>query len=161
MKVKTIGIALVIFSVALLAILVLIKNGVDSESAALCEFYHEKSLDMNQCPAHKNSLSWLITGLFGMVFLIMGTGAFLIFTGENKPIEQPKPTEKVDIGKLEEDEKVIYESVKQGSGSKYQSDLIKETGMSKVKITRVLDKMESKGIIERKRRGMTNIIVLK
>jgi uncharacterized membrane protein len=43
----------------------------------------------------------------------------------------------------------------------YQSDLIKETEFSKVKITRILDKMESKDVIDRKRRGMTNIIVLK
>ena len=46
-------------------------------------------------------------------------------------------------------------------GSVYQSDLIKETKLTKVKVSRVLDKLEGKGLIERKRRGMTNIIVLK
>ena len=31
----------------------------------------------------------------------------------------------------------------------------------KVKITRLLDKLEAKDLIERKRRGMNNIVVLK
>ena len=48
-----------------------------------------------------------------------------------------------------------------GQGSAYQSDLIKETQLTKVKITRILDHLEGKQLIERKRRGMTNIIILK
>ena len=55
----------------------------------------------------------------------------------------------------------MYDIIKGKNGSAYQSDLIKETGFSKVKVTRILDKMETADIIERKRRGMTNIIVLK
>ncbi len=161
MNIKSIGIVLVIFSVILLSSLVLIKNGVDTESAALCEFYHEKNLDMNQCPAHKNNLSWLFTGLFGIVFLVLGIGVYLIFSLEKSNILPAKPIEKIQPDNLEEEEKRIFDSINQGSGSKYQSDLIRETGMSKVKITRILDKMESKGVIERKRRGMTNIVVLK
>jgi uncharacterized membrane protein len=42
----------------------------------------------------------------------------------------------------------------------YQSDLVKETKLTKVKITRILDKMEAKKIIKRQRRGMTNIVFL-
>jgi uncharacterized membrane protein len=47
------------------------------------------------------------------------------------------------------------------NGSVYQSDIVRETKQSKVKITRILDQLEGKGLIERKRRGMTNIVVLK
>ena len=43
----------------------------------------------------------------------------------------------------------------------YQSSLMKETGFSKVKTTRVLDRLETKKILERKRRGMTNLVVLR
>ena len=46
-------------------------------------------------------------------------------------------------------------------GSVYQSDIIKETKLTKVKVTRILDKLEGKKLIDRKRRGMTNIVVLK
>ena len=63
--------------------------------------------------------------------------------------------------RLDEEERVIVEKIKEKEGSIYQSDLIKETSFSKVKMTRILDKLESKGIVEKKRRGMTNIVVLK
>ena len=67
----------------------------------------------------------------------------------------------IDTSKLDEDEKKIYGLLKQNEGSMYQSDLIKETELSKVAITRILDKLESKKIIDRKRRGMTNIVILR
>ena len=63
--------------------------------------------------------------------------------------------------KLDAEEQKIIRLLEEKEGSTYQSDLIKETGHSKVKITRILDKLESKGILEKKRRGMTNIVVLK
>ena len=37
----------------------------------------------------------------------------------------------------------------------------KWTGISKVGISRILDRLENQGFIERKRRGMNNIVVLK
>ena len=33
--------------------------------------------------------------------------------------------------------------------------------MTKVKVTRILDKLEGRGLVERKRRGMTNVVMLK
>ena len=38
---------------------------------------------------------------------------------------------------------------------------IVETELGKVRITRILDSLEAQGLIERRRRGMTNIIILK
>ena len=35
------------------------------------------------------------------------------------------------------------------------------TGFGKVKITRVIDRLEGKNLIERRRRGMTNVVVFK
>ena len=75
------------------------------------------------------------------------------------PYQQEK--KKVTYSKLDEEEKKILELLQKNEGSQYQSDLIKETGFSKVKMTRILDKFESKGYIDRKRRGMTNIVFLK
>jgi uncharacterized membrane protein len=43
----------------------------------------------------------------------------------------------------------------------FQSDLVEGTGMQKVKITRLLDRLEGLKLIERKRRGMTNVVILK
>ena len=69
--------------------------------------------------------------------------------------------QKVDLSKLDEEEIKIYELLKKSEGSVYQSDLVRETGISKVRITRILDRMETKRILERKRRGMANLVVLK
>jgi uncharacterized membrane protein len=75
--------------------------------------------------------------------------------------KESKGFKQVDLSKLDEEEKQVYDLVKSKDGSAYQSDIVKETGLSKVKTTRILDKLETNGILERKRRGMTNIVVLK
>jgi uncharacterized membrane protein len=43
----------------------------------------------------------------------------------------------------------------------FQSDIIEKTKLNKVKITRILDSLEAQNLIERKRRGMTNLVILK
>lgn len=161
-RTMTLAAVLIGFSIILLFLLALIKSGIDSQSAFLCEKFHENNLDMQQCPAHKSSSSWLITLSFGVASLILGIGLYMLFAGrEHEPEVHERQMKPADIEKMDNEERSIYELVKAGSGSAYQSDLIKSTGYSKVKITRLLDKMESKGVIERKRRGMTNIIVLR
>lgn len=62
---------------------------------------------------------------------------------------------------LSEDERKIYYIIDGADGSIFQSQLVKDTGYSKVKVTRILDRLEGKGLIDRKRRGMTNIVMLK
>ncbi|MEM2138007.1 MAG: MarR family transcriptional regulator [Candidatus Anstonellaceae archaeon] len=71
------------------------------------------------------------------------------------------PTRKVDLSSLDSDEKKVIAIVQEQGGSTFQSEIIKQTNYSKVKISRVLDKLEQKGLIERKRRGMTNLVVIK
>ena len=66
--------------------------------------------------------------------------------------EEKEEVKKIDISKLDEKEKEIYDLLKQNEGSMYQSDMIKETELSKVNLTRIVDKLESKKIIERKRK---------
>ena len=43
----------------------------------------------------------------------------------------------------------------------FQADLIEKLNLGKVKVSRILDRLENKNLIERKRRGMNNLIVLK
>jgi len=43
----------------------------------------------------------------------------------------------------------------------FQSSLMEKLEIGKVKATRLLDKLEAKQLIERKRRGMNNIVVLR
>ena len=70
-------------------------------------------------------------------------------------VEKPKPKPR-----LEGDEKLVFGMVSR-KGSMYQGDILKETGFSKVKVSRVLDGLEKKELVERKRRGMANLVVVK
>ncbi len=160
-NVKTIGSVLIGFSIILLFLLVFLKVDNDSKSADLCDKYQELDLDMQECPVHKNTFSWAIIVAFGVGFIMLVIGIYLLLMPKLSSESTKKEFKHFDINKLDEQEKNIYNILKNKGGSVYQLDLIKGTGFSKVKISRILDKMESMGILERKRRGMTNIIVLK
>lgn len=62
---------------------------------------------------------------------------------------------------LKDDEKKLYEIILDSDGIILQSQLTEKTGFSKPKVSRGLETMEIKGLIERKRRGMSNVIILK
>ena len=62
---------------------------------------------------------------------------------------------------LKDDEKTVYETIFYEGGLMYQSELIKETGFSGAKVTRCLDALENRGLVERRRKGMGNIVLLK
>lgn len=158
---KVIGSLLTGFALVLLIILAFVKTDVDKQSAVLCQTYEKANLDMNTCPAHQSNFSWMIVLAFGVGFLLLGVGVYFFLLHRTSFIEEKTSFKSVDTSKLDEEEKTIYDFLKSKEGSVYQTDLIKETNFSKVKITRLLDKMETKGIVERKRRGMTNLIVLR
>lgn len=157
---KKLGYFLIVFSLVLVIILTMVKVDVDNRDALLCEsVFSEPGADMNECPAHKSNTSWLIIVSFGIAFLFLASGLYLGFVHSKE--SKKEGFKKIDESKLSKDEKVIHQALKAHNGSIYQSDLIKITGFSKVKTTRILDKLEHDSIIDRKRRGMTNIIVLK
>ncbi|MFH1229655.1 MAG: MarR family transcriptional regulator [Candidatus Aenigmatarchaeota archaeon] len=109
-----------------------------------------------------------------MVIIII-IGLYLVFFGREeiritkfKTIKQqiePKKITKANYQKvmaeLDRDERAVLGKIIDSQGTLFQSDLVEKTGMSKVRVTRILDRLEGKGIIERRRRGMTNVIVLK
>lgn len=164
---KTFGYVLIMFSIVLFIVLAFIKTQIDRQSSIVCQLYSENNKDMAECPVHgRNStfltnVSWMMVVAFGIDFLIFGVGIYLAFFYKQFSKEPKKELKDIDLSKLDEDEKKVYEIIKAKNGSAYQSDLIKETNFSKVKMSRVLDRLEAKDVLERRRRGMTNIIVLK
>lgn len=109
-----------------------------------------------------------------MVIIII-IGLYLIFFGKEeiritkfKTLKQqiePKKITKENYQKvmstLDKDEKIVLEKIINSQGTIFQSDLVDSTKFTKVRITRILDKLEGRGLIERRRRGMTNVIILK
>ncbi|HIJ11582.1 TPA: MarR family transcriptional regulator [Candidatus Woesearchaeota archaeon] len=161
---KTIGIGLIIVAVILIIILAFVKLNFDSQAVFLCEAVNaDPSLQMAECPAHTSPIPWLLIFSFGISFLVLGSGIYLIVASQKILTTTQNETsgKETDLTKLNHEEKQIHAILTEHNGSCYQSDLVKKLELSKVKITRLLDKMEGMGILERKRRGMTNIVILK
>lgn len=100
---------------------------------------------------------------FGLLLVSIGMGSYLVFKQPGVERTQKISKIKMDklVGKLQDDEKKVFGEINKNDGSVFQNDLINSTGYSKVKVSRILDKLEMKGLVERRRRGMANMIILK
>jgi uncharacterized membrane protein len=105
--------------------------------------------------------TWLSLAVAAIIFVI---GLVLIF---NKPkdrivIKKIKDKKaKLNLEGLNEIERKAIKILQEENGAIFQRTLMERLEIGKVGITRLLDKLESKQLIERKRRGLNNIIVLK
>jgi uncharacterized membrane protein len=105
-----------------------------------------------------------------IMIVVAMIGLYLIFfskeegTEETKVIKQKKDMKK-DYRKilptLSHDERIVFEEIIKSDGAIFQSELVERTKLTKVKITRIIDKLEGKGLVERRRRGMTNVVIMK
>ena len=77
------------------------------------------------------------------------------------PLEERRRKWEAVLPTLKEDQQLIYQSILDADGLIPQSDIVEKTGLSKSNVSRTLDILESMGLIERRRRGMGNIILLK
>ncbi|HLD42578.1 MAG TPA: MarR family transcriptional regulator [Candidatus Nanoarchaeia archaeon] len=59
------------------------------------------------------------------------------------------------------DEKKAYELIMASQGAVFQGELVEKMGYSKMKVTRTLDKLEGQGLIERRRRGLANMVLIR
>jgi len=76
-----------------------------------------------------------------------------------KTIKEKK--KKLNLDGLDKNEKKVIDLLLSENGAIFQKTLMEKIEIGKVGITRLLDKLEAKQLIERKRRGMNNIVVLK
>ena len=159
MKNKHVGILIISIAVVFLFVVMSFNSALNTIARMSCT--HGDSCPMEVTLQTQKGIS------YGLISLIIIGGGLLIFfmkDEENKQKIQSKKKEPViemNLKNLDPREKHIMQILHREDGSIYQSDIVKETKQSKVKITRVLDKLEGKGLIERKRRGMTNIVILK
>lgn len=160
MKNKNVG-YLIIGIAVVMAIMVLLFNGVIKQNIGLtCS--HGPTCGMY---TDLNIQTWISLIIVGIVLII---GLFLVLAKEEtrivtktKKVHVETKRKPIDYSKLDKEEKVIIKTVESSDGTIFQSDLVEKSGFSKVKVSRVLDRLEGKQIIERKRRGMTNVVILK
>ena len=96
-----------------------------------------------------------------IAFVVLVIGLFLIFSKENekiiiKKVKEKEKKKKLDISGLDSSEKRVIEILLEENGAVFQASLMEKMNIGKVKATRLLDKLEAKQLIERKRRGMNN-----
>ena len=90
----------------------------------------------------------------------------LFFDSVEKPagelvLEERKKRWEQIVKTLKDDQQKIYKAIIDSDGIINQSELVEKTGISKSNVSRALDLLESRGLIERRRRGMGNIVLLK
>ena len=120
---------------------------------------HGSSCTMYDTIAVQTYLSLTIAGV------VLVIGLFLIFSKESEKIVIKKVVKKVrkkrlNLSGLGEDERMVLKILQRENGAFFQKSVMEELECGKVKMTRLADRLEAKGFIERKRRGMNNILVL-
>ncbi len=152
---KRIGFALMGFSILLFVLLVGIKLDTDKQAAYLCDNFHAVQDQFGVCPAHTSNIAWLLLIAFVVDVVIFLAGFYFAFILKQQPINGEKliqAKENFNSSELNSEEKTVYAILLNKGGSVFQGDLIRESGFSKVKVSRILDRLEAAGAIERKRR---------
>jgi uncharacterized membrane protein len=158
MRNKNVGFLVIGISIAMAIIVLIFNLSLKSIVGKSCT--HGPSCVMYDTIAVQTGISLTITGLIAVI------GLFLIFSKEYekiiiKKIKEKKKGKNIDLTGLERDEKEVINLLKQENGAVFQRTLMERLDMGKVKTTRILDKLEAKQFIERRRRGMSNIVLLK
>ena len=125
-----------------------------------CKLQKDSSCSLESCKANgeHNDHEKIISALELLVAFLGGIGFYLSLTKAEKIIEQKE----YNLTKLNSEEKKVFYFIKENKDKVvYQSNIVGHFNFPKSKVSRILDRLEQTGIIERKRRGMTNIILLK
>jgi uncharacterized membrane protein len=154
----------------IVAIALLIAFIVYSFNTALLDIISSTCSHGSECPMY-GSLGLQTNISVAILIFVAVVGLYLIIFGKEKVmvIEESQIKKKEitlenyreTLDKMDMNERRVFEKLIEEKGSMLQSALIRHTGFTKVKMTRILDKLEQRDLIERKRRGMTNIVRIK
>lgn len=153
---KQFGIVIIVVSIVLLFVLTSFATKLDKISTTQCQ------CPAGGCPMESALPIEVYVGVV-VVLILISIGSFLIL--KTKQIEAMNMEDKEKIEKiiktLKGDERKVYETIAESGGALFQAEVVEKTGFNKVKVSRTMDKLEGKGLIERRRRGMTNLVLIK
>ncbi|MBS3167433.1 MarR family transcriptional regulator [Candidatus Woesearchaeota archaeon] len=154
MKTKGIGIVILGMAILMLSLVIMFNR-------ALTQIVNTSCSHGDTCPMW-GTLDFYTNLSLGLIIAIILIGLFLVFLKDNSVLNRLFNTEKLKSHKpLSLEESQIIKLITESNGSIFQSEIVEKTNMPKVKISRILDRLEGHGLIERKRRGMTNMVLLK
>ncbi len=160
MENKNVGYLIIGISIVLIGIIFIFNNALKEIVNASCSAVGHG----DSCPMYNTitQQTYLALAIVGVLIII---GLVLIFTKPTEKIIIKKIKEKtikkhIDISGLRQEDKQVLKLI-QEQGTMFQADIIEKTNFGKAKVSRIIDRLEGKGIVERKRRGMTNVVVLK
>ena len=105
-------------------------------------------------------LATLVAGVSGTFILLYKPSEPTAQVGE--VVLSERRAKWAEISKTLKDEEVrVYQAVLDAGGIMNQGDIAQQVGLSKTTVSRVLDLLERRGLIEKRRRGMSNVILLK
>ncbi len=99
----------------------------------------------------KSQIVWLAGLLVG---IIVAMGTYLVYQ------HRKESKSKNIIAVLKEDEKKVLEVVANSGGECIQKKIVRETGFSKPKVSRIIVELVERGLIEKEPKGRTNIVRL-
>ncbi|MCR4327736.1 MAG: hypothetical protein NUV46_04100 [Nanoarchaeota archaeon] len=162
MENKHVGYLLIGISILVIIIVLMFNSTLKEIVTSSCTLAHG---DSTSCPMYEtiNKQTYIALGVIGLLIIV---SLVLIFSKPDEKIVIKKIKEKqikksIDKSKLEKDEKEVINFLINEGNAVFQKDLMEKLEIGKVKMTRLLDKLEAKQFIIRKRRGMNNIVVLK
>lgn len=148
---RKLGIILITLSLIIGGIFIYYISNLTQKSEELGCFNNQECLAVER----GLSISHVAIGIFSFIFAL---GFYLLFFNKERFIEQKD----YDLTKLNLEEKSVFHFIKENREKGiYQSNIVERFNFPKSKVTRILDKLEARQVIERKRRGMTNLIFLK
>ena len=146
MENKNVGYLLLGLSIVIIFIIFLFNNAMKVIIVEQCGPVHGPTCEMNKNVEQQTYLSLISSKPKEKIIV--------------RKIKEKQVKKQFNLEGLRKEDKQAF-AIIQDSKTIFQADLIEKLSFGKAKMSRVLDRLENKGLVERKRRGMTNVVVLK
>jgi len=155
MRNRNVGFLIIGIAIVLVTIIFIFNSALKEIVATTCS--HGPT-----CPMYGtiSTQTYLSLAIVAIIFVI---GLFFVFVKEKEKIiirKEKFKQKEISLEGLNQREKDIIKMLVKEKAI-FQRTLMERLNIGKVETTRILDKLEAKQIIERKRRGMNNIVILK
>ena len=148
-------------SILVIIIILLFNSTLKEIVKDSCGEAHSLSCPMNKTVDEQTYIALGVVGLLVIVsFILIFSKPLKEIVFRTRTIEKKIKKKEMSTADLKNEERKVLDLIKD-SKAVFQADLIEKTGFGKAKMTRIIDRLEGKGFVERKRRGLTNVVVMK